>query len=224
MRVVFILLLSTFFTALTAQYEVRIFNADYKFAEGIYFSHASWLANTPDLTWEEIDGEMVQLPEDYRVQIADIKHKNGEAIHDPYAISLDGFPYICVKHDETFNFHEFSGLRFRGRYAYFRFARKELVSKTMYAYNPANGRPFREGKVVRELDKTYDVLLHVSSGDQQILDKDTVYDLLEEYKDLQRAVALLDPADKEIRSKLIQAVKLYNEREPLLLPLVPKKQ
>ncbi|PHI20006.1 hypothetical protein CEQ90_09700 [Lewinellaceae bacterium SD302] len=212
------------FTGISAQYEAKIFNADYQFTDGIYLSHASWLANTPDLSWEEIDGEMVQLPEDYRVQIAAMRHKNGSEFERVYAMSLDGFPYICVRHDEQKNFHEFAGLRFRGRYAYFRYSRKELTSKMMYAYNPANGRPFRGAEVEREREVLSEVLLHVPSGEQRSLNRQNVYEILDGYSDLQRAVALLAPDDQELRSKLTRAVKLYNEREPLLLPLPPKSE
>lgn len=221
MRLILFLFLLVPYLA-NAQYAARIFNADYQFKEGVFLSHSSWLANEPDLSWEQIEGEMVQLPEDYRVQIDGMTTKDGNRIEDVYAISLDGFPYICVHHDLKRNFHEFAGLRFRGRYAFFKFVQKEVVRKMMYAYNPANGRPFRGGAVERERDVLKEVLLHLPSGDQLLLSQQNVYNLLDDYPDLQRAVSLLDPEDKDISAKLTQAVKLYNDREPLLLPM-PKK-
>lgn len=208
--------------SLSAQYEGRIFNADYVFEEGIYLSHASWVANTPDLRWEDIKGEMVQLPEDYRIQVADLRLKNGGLPEAIFAVSLDGFPYLFTRHSTKDNFHEFAGLRFRGRYAYYRYNDTEKESKMMYAYNPLNGQPFRRGKVTTERKVTRDVLLNVQSGEKQPLSQETVYALLDDHPDLQRAVEQLNPEDRELRQKLIQAVKLYNEREPLLLQRVPR--
>lgn len=205
---------------LFAQYEGVIFNADYTFAEGVYLSHASWIANQPDFTWEEIEGEMVQLPEDYRVQIDRMRLKNGAPLPEVYAISLDGFPYMFTRQHEKLGYHEFAGLRFRGRYAYYRFAEKQSVTTTMYAYNPLNGRPFRQAPVTREKDVMMEVLLHVQSGRTQIMNRVNVYELLHEHSDLRRAVSLLSDKDPELRQKLIQAVKLFNEREPLLLQRV----
>lgn len=207
---------------LRAQYELRSFNADYVFEEGVYLSHASWLANSPDLRWDDIEGEMVQLPEDYRVQIAGLRHKNGEPLESVFAVSLDGFPYLFTRHHQSAGFYEFAGLRFRGRYAYYRYNDTETKSKMMYAYNPLNGQPFRRGEVMTERKVTRDILLNVKSGERQPLSQQTVYALLVDHPDLQRAVEQLDPADQELRQKLVRAVKLYNEREPLMLQQLPR--
>lgn len=92
------------------------FNAEYRLPEGVYFSHAAVLAAQPDLSWEAIGGEMVQLPEDFRVQIADYGYKDVRINEDiiPYAISLDGMPYLFIRYDEKRNFHEFAGFRVMG--------------------------------------------------------------------------------------------------------------
>lgn len=217
MRWKLITLFSIFSFTLSAQFQGVVFNADFTFAEGVYFTHESWIANKPDASWEEIAGEMVQLPEDYRVQIANFGLKNGLKLNEVYAISLDGFPYIFTKQDEDQNFYEFSGLRFRGRYAYYRFEDKESVTKTMFAYNPANGRPFRQAPVTRERLISHEVLLNVQSGETMMLNKANVSKILVDYSDLQEAVNRLSDDDKQLRTKLIQAVKIYNEREPLLL-------
>lgn len=209
----------TLFTATTvaAQFEAVIFNAEYTFKEGVYLSHESWVANEPDYSWEEVDGEMVQLPEDYRVQISDMALKSGGSIGNVYAISVDGFPYMFAKYEGPQRYHEFAGLRFRGRYAYYRFFKREMVTTTMYAYNPINGQPFREAPVTREKELVKEMLLHVQTGETLALNRTNVYEILADHPDLQRAVGLLSDDDPELRSKLIRAVKLLNEREPLLL-------
>lgn len=203
-----------------AQVRAVVFNADYIFQEGVYLTHESWLANRPDFRWEDIEGEMVQLPEDYRVQVGGMRLSAApDQILTPYAISLDGFPYLYVRRDSTLDFHEFAGLRFRGPYAYYRYSEKREVTNVMYAYNPLNGRPFRAAPVTRLKLIDNHLLLHVKSGENYPLNQDVVYDLLEDHSDLRRAVAILAPDDKELRQKLLRAIKLFNEREPLLLTI-----
>ncbi|MEL6275668.1 MAG: hypothetical protein AAFU03_11240 [Bacteroidota bacterium] len=90
------------------------FDGTYQFPEGVYLTHESFLARIPDFSWEDIAGEMVQLPEDFRVQIADFGLKVGSLDAPVYAISLEGFPYFFAKEDTELQFHEFAGLRVRG--------------------------------------------------------------------------------------------------------------
>ncbi|MEM6772446.1 MAG: hypothetical protein AAF597_17855, partial [Bacteroidota bacterium] len=152
--------------ALTAQQDSLVFDADFRFADGVYFSHDALLANQPDLSWEEIDGEMVQLTEDYRVQIADYGYKDVRinAAILPYAISLDGLAYLFTRKNDKRNYHEFSGLRVRGNLSTLQYDTTYSVRQLMKAYNPVNGKPFRQAYAEREETKTLNKILHLRSG------------------------------------------------------------
>ena len=41
-------------------------DGNFRFNDGVYLTHAALLKNQPDIDWSEIDGEMVQLAEDFR--------------------------------------------------------------------------------------------------------------------------------------------------------------
>lgn len=207
---------------LAGQADSALFNADFRFADGVYFSHAALVANQPDLGWEAIDGEMVQLPEDYRVQIADYGYKDVRINADivPYAISLDGLAYLFVRRNERRNFHEFAGLRVRGTLSTLRYDTTIRVRQLMKAYNPANGRPFRQAYVDRDKTLTLNKILDLRSGALLPLTPGNLTRLCADDAKLAAAVRTTDEGEHEL---LLRALRLYDDRHPLYLPLPPPR-
>lgn len=205
---------------LSAQTDSAAFNADFRFTDGVYFSHAALLANQPDLGWESIDGEMVQLPDDYRVQIANYGYKdvriNGDIV--PYAISLDGLAYLFVRHDEGRTYHDFAGLRVRGHLSTIRYDTTITTRHLMKAYNPANGRPFRQAYVERDKKLTLDKILHLRSGALVPLNRANLARLCADDDKLSKAIRETDEGNTEM---LLRALRLYDDRHPVRLPLPP---
>jgi hypothetical protein len=210
-------LLNFLFLFTTSLFAQAPFNAEYRFPEGVYLSHASLLANKPDLDWEAIDGEMVQLPEDFRVQIADYGYKDVRINADiiPYAISLDGVPYLFVKQNGKRGYHEFTGFRVQGALSTIRYDTTFTTRRLMKAYNPANGQPFREAYVEREKTVPLNKVLHLRSGALLPLDLPTLLRLCADDGELVTALKATDPTDQKM---LLRAIKLYDDRHPLSLP------
>jgi hypothetical protein len=215
MKTTLLPLLFLFATGLFAQ---ETFNADFRFPEGVYLSHASLLATEPDLEWEAIDGEMVQLPEDYRVQIADYGYKDVRINADiiPYAISLDGVPYLFVKENDERGYHEFAGLRVQGALSTIRYDTTITTRRLMKAFNPANGQPFRQAYVEREKTVSLYRILHLRSGALLPFDHPTLLRLCAKDEELVTALKATDPKDEKM---LLRALKLFDDRHPLSLPL-----
>lgn len=213
-----IILSSIFFLYVTLLSAQETFNANFRFLEGVYLSHASLLANEPDLEWEAIDGEMVQLPEDYRVQIADYGYKDVRINADiiPYAISLDGVPYLFVKENDERGYHEFAGLRVQGALSTVRYDTTITTRRLMKAFNPANGQPFRQAYVEREKTVPLYRILHLRSGALFPFDHPTLLRLCAKDEELVKALKATDPKDEKM---LLRALKLYDDRHPLSLPL-----
>ena len=218
MRPILLCFLFLFTVGLTGQ---NAFDANYRFPEGVYLSHAALLANEPDLEWEVIDGEMVQLPEDYRVQIAGYGYKDERLDADiiPYAISLDGLPYLFVKKNGKRGFHEFAGLRVQGNLSTLRYDTTVTTRQLMKAYNPANGRPFRQAVVERDKTVTLNKILHLRSGALLPFDKPTLLRLCADDEELVTALKATEPDNHEM---MLRALKLYDDRHPLSLPLRTK--
>lgn len=193
----------------------RPFDAAYRFADGVYLSNDALLANRPDATWEGIQGEMVQLTDDYRVQIDAFGYANADYV-EPYAIALDGLPYYFVRHDAKRGYHEFAGLRSSGQFSTLQYDTLIHSRQLMKAYNPVNGQAFREAYVERDRQRRLYRILEVSSGRRLPLDRPTVLRLVASESDLVEALSRSDEAD---RDRLLRALEIYNRRYPLLLPL-----
>ncbi|MFT6000620.1 MAG: hypothetical protein ACI81P_003083 [Neolewinella sp.] len=213
-----LLLLSALFTITTAVVAQGPFDVDYRFPEGVYLSHAALLANQPDLEWESIDGEMVQLPEDFRVQIAGYGYKderiNSEII--PYAISLDGEPYLYVRKDEKRNFHEFAGFRVKGLLSTLQYDTTVVTRQLMKAYNPINGQPFRQAYVQRNRTISLTKILHLRTGALIPFTHQNLVRLCADDQEIARALLDVDPKEAVM---LLRALKLYDDRHPLTLPI-----
>lgn len=194
------------------------FNTEYRFPEGIYLSHASLLAAEPDLEWEAIDGEMVQLPEDFRVQIENYGYKDVRINADilPYAISLDGQPYFFIREDEKRKFHEFAGLRVQGTLSTMRYDTIIHTRQLMKAYNPVNGLPFRQAYVDREKKLTLSKILHLRSGALYPFSRESLLMLCADDEELVIALNSADPKDQTL---LLRALRLYDDRHPVSLPI-----
>lgn len=218
MTVLRLLLLLVIPSFLAAQQDSAVFNADFKFADGVYFSHEALLANQPDLGWEDIDGEMVQLPEDYRVQIAEYGYKDVRINADilPYAISLDGFAYLFTKENEKRKYHEFTGLRVRGNLSTMQYDTVIHIRQLMKAYNPANGKPFRQAYVDREKTLTLTKILHLRSGALVPFTRKNLARLCADDAKLSKAIAETEADNAEM---LHRALRLYDDRHPVKLPM-----
>lgn len=191
-----------------------VLNADFRFADGVYLSARSLLANQPDIAWANIRGEMVQLPEDHRVQIDGYGYKDGD-YGRPYAIGLDGVAYLFVRQDPKLKFYEFAGLRGAGRYPTVRYDTIEHRRQLMRAYNPATGMAFREGYVERDRRRTVHRVVDMTTGERYALSPAVVAELVAAEPDILDAVRGLTDEDEQ---KLTRALVLYNQRRPLVLP------
>ncbi|WP_020569929.1 hypothetical protein [Neolewinella persica] len=213
-----LLLLSTFFTITTTVVGQATFNSDYSFPEGVYLSHASLLANQPDLEWESIDGEMVQLPEDFRVQIAGYGYKderiNQEII--PYAISLEGEPYLFIRKNEQRKFHEFAGFRVKGLLSVLQYDTTVVNRQLMQAFNPINGQPFRQAYVEREKTISLTKILHLRTGALMPFTHQNLVRLCSDDQEIARALIDVNPKEAAM---MLRALKLYDDRHPLTLPI-----
>ena len=205
----YLLLLLPF--CLSAQSDSTRIDDDYRFADGVFFTHQSLLSDRPDVGWENIDGEMVQLAEAQRVQIDDFGYKSG-AYQLPYAISLDGIPYLFVSRNEKRGYHEFAALRNRGAFATLRYDTLVKSRLLMTAYNPANGLAFREGYVERDRRESLYRILDLRTGERMPLTLNNVRRLVATERDL---LAALDRTGGAEMDKLARALTIYNSRYPL---------
>ena len=204
-------------TALPAQ---SPFTADYHLPDGVYLSHAAVLAAQPDLPWEAISGEMVQLPEEFRLQISDYQYKNSDLDPDlvPYAVSLEGQLYLFLRNNRQRNYHDFVGLSVAGTLSVITYDTTIQTRQLMKAYNPINGRPFREAYVERSKTVPLTKLWHLPSGQLVPLSRADLLAFIGDDQELTQALLKLVEVTQDL---LLRAVKLYDDRHPTLIGQTP---
>ncbi len=195
---------------------------DYRFNEGIYFSFESLAANRPDRAWEEVNGSMVQFPDDYRVQIGGLELLDHPTDGPLYALVLEGFPYRLVRRSAQNALTEFVMLRIRGRLAYYEYDTTVVRPIVMRAYNPSNGIPFREGVVDKRETVRNGRLLSFADGRDLAFDRDNLLAIVRPRDpDLAELLRALDPRERDFEEKLRKAVKIFDDRHPLYLANPP---
>ena len=194
-----------------------IFDADYRLPEGVYLSHAALLAAQPDLGWEAIGGEMVQLPETFRVQISGYEYKDDKLDDEiiPYAISLDGEPYLFRRKNTARKYYDFVGLNVVGTLSLVSYDTTVQRRQLMKAYNPVNGQPFREAYVEREETVNVTKFWHLPTGRLLPLTRNNLLPFIADDPDLSKALGDLPDPTEDL---LIRAVKLFDDRTPTTLP------
>ena len=198
----------------------RYLTPAHRYTDGVYFTHPSFVAERPDYRWERVAGEMVHLEEDGRVQIEQFGDRRGEETPPrPYAIVLEGTPYFYVPNptDAKRGFLEFSQLTELGPLAVIGYDTTYQVRQLMKAYNPRNGQPFRQGYIERERTKRVEWIIDMATGRRYPLEHQYVRALTRQDRDLAAALAR---AENQERTRLLRAVRIYNERYPLALPHV----
>ena len=214
------LLLIILIIVATAAQAQTPFTADYRLPEGIYLSHASVLSAQPDLKWDAISGEMVQLPETFRLQIGDYQYKDPNLDQDlvPYAVSLEGQLYLFLRNNRERNFHDFVGLSVAGTLSIITYDTTIQTRQLMKAYNPVNGRPFREAYVERSKTVPLTKIWHLPSGRLVPLRRADLLAFIGNDEELTQALLKLDEVTEDL---LLRAVKLYDDRHPTLIGQTP---
>ncbi|MEM6396234.1 MAG: hypothetical protein AAF741_07790 [Bacteroidota bacterium] len=191
---------------------------NFQFEDGIYFSFDALKQNDADLGWYGIEGEMVELSGSMRVQIDGLGYGEAWVEKEPFAIVLDGKPYVLTKVDSLRGYHEFVGMSRLGAIAYYEYEGLVKRGQMMYAYNPLTQRPFREAYVERERVEWIRRCVDWNTGQQFELSRADLLIPLADQPDLIRAMSTLKSEDRDFYPKLLQAVVRYNERTPVYVP------
>lgn len=200
--------------------------AAFRFQDGVYLSLESLRQNQPDYRWQDIQGQLAANAEYYRAQAEYLSVKGSRdtlACGRVWGIVLDGLPYICLAHKASQGQNmRFAGLRVRGRISYYEYERKEQRLVEITAYNPLTGRPFRRGNITKKETVAEARILHLPSGKMGPLDRPTLLQMIQDDRQLYRTVDEL-PENASVE-KLYKCVLIYDDRNPMFLPVPSKKK
>jgi hypothetical protein len=201
-----------------SQADSMMLDKDFKFLDGVYLSVEDFKANQPVYLWEEIEAQVVTSPSSLEAQADYIRKPNGELLtnEEIWGISLNGMPYISLKNTNQTGL-KFAGLKVRGKLCMFSYETKETEWVEIAAYNPLTGRPFRKGKVSKEVTKENKYILDFVSGAVLPFDRQSLLQFIVDDEKLWRTVEELeeDASDK----KLYKCLLIYDDRNPVYLPV-----
>ena len=202
-----------------SQQDSTMLDKDFSFRDGIYLSVQDFQSNQPVYTWDEIEAQLVTVPSSHSAQADYIKIKEGEEINadDIWGISLNGMPYVClVSEYAEKNTIVFAALQVRGRLCYYTYEKKRTEWVEIAAYNPLTGRPFRKGKVSKEIKESYEYILNFTNGETEVFNKPGLLNFIKDDEQLWRTVNELSPS--EVEQKLYKCLLIYDDRNPVFVP------
>lgn len=203
-----------------AQEEGVVVSKNFLFREGVYFSHQAFRNNAPDLAWEQVQARWFTNPQTFLVQMEFIHPKGGGLEITPdslWGFTMQGIPYIRLPREWIRKeLATFAPIELRGKICYFDFERLDTFKTLITAYNPYNGRPFRQGYIDKEAQSTYRKMLHFETGQVLDLTRENLLDWIGDDPEL--SVAVADIPDNELDAKLFKCLLIYVDRKKVYVP------
>lgn len=204
------LLIVTFYLPLFAQ-EVDL-TKNFLFRDGIYFTHGSFRANAPDLSWEEVQAQMFTNPQNLLTQVAYIK-KGPDTLdlEQVWGFTINGAPSVRIQKEAIDKkMAAFAGLYLLGKICYFYYEREVEREVKISAYNPLTRKPFRSAPVKRKMIELSEKILHFESGDIKDFNLSNFKKWVKDDEDLmQRLESISIPVAKD---ELYDLLQIYNDR------------
>lgn len=214
-----IILFLIFVQNATAQDSILL-NDKIVFIDGLYKSFDDFKNNQPVLNWENLKGNIFV---NHELQNARVEYLSKPNEKDLGIVSLDsiwgftynGVPYIKTPRSEEDQLYRFSALETIGKWFYFKYRTTKEKEVTFAAFNPVTNKPFRTSKEKRKIPYTAEKILIFNEGEIVDYDYDSLSNLLKE--DALLYQALTQAEDKELKTRMMQCVKKYNERHPVFV-------
>lgn len=216
----FILVVFSAFS-LYSQVDKSLLDVNFKFTNGLYEDTDRLLTNRPNTSFEVLAGNLVVQEDNYLVKV-DALYPKGRPdlpldLEEVGFIVVNGLPYIKAYQDSARQFTVYSGLRVRGKLSYFAFAQNQPDTILIKAYNPLNGRPFRQQNVVREREELVEKVLNLTTGEVVDYNLENLLNLFAEDPALTKSLTSLSPAEAEER--LQRCILIFDDRHPIYLPV-----
>jgi hypothetical protein len=207
---------------LLAQADSVLLDKAYRFVDGAYGSWADLLENRPTYSLARLDGSLVLQAQEYTLKVERL-HAIGRPdlpfdLQDLPVICLNGLPYVRTYFDSVRQFTVYAGLRVRGRLSYFAYELPVQDTVLIQAYNPYNGRPFRQQHVVKPGVALQEYLLNLTTGEVWPYTLPNLLTAIADDPALVKSLAQRSP--EEARERMQKVILIYDDRHPLYLPQV----
>ncbi len=202
---------------LVAQVDSTLLTKNFKFRDGVYVTFQDFQRNRPSYQWEALHASLATTEEGFVAQVASIKF-NGKPLdlQQIWGICMGGIPYIRLPQGEVTDAATvFVGLRVRGKICYFKYKTNTTEMVEVRAYNPLNGRPYRQGLVPVQRTVLREYMLNWQTADIEPFTTDIFLQWIEDDPQLWRTVK--DLSIEEADEKLFRCLLIYVDRNPVYL-------
>ncbi|NRB64575.1 MAG: hypothetical protein HRU40_16360 [Saprospiraceae bacterium] len=193
----------------------------FSFNNGIYYSYEQFISNQPAIKWKNLETSLITNPRTWITQveyIQDKKTKEPINIDALWGFTIDGIPYIRIPTDSIDKLlPAFAGLRITGSVCYFQYETTEARTLEMAAYNPLTGRPFRKGRVERNVVRVKEWLMRFSDGTIGPFTKAQMIEWTPRDRMIQLALRRLQDDSDNLEDQLYNLLLSYNKRHPAFI-------
>jgi len=200
-----------------AQSDSLILTKNFKFADGVYVNYADFQKNKPTYSWQEVNASLATSEEGFVAQVEYIRYNQQPLnLQEIWGICLGGIPYIRLPEGEVTDAATvFAGLRVRGKICYFRYKDEETEFYEVKAYNPLNGRPYRQAKVPVEKTVEREFMLDWETGEVAAFSVENLLDWIAEDRQLWESFRELSP--REAADRKFRVLLIYDDRNLVYL-------
>ncbi|MBI5914351.1 MAG: hypothetical protein HY842_03175 [Bacteroidetes bacterium] len=192
---------------------------NFRFADGVYLSAEQLRANRPAYAWEAVEVLRFTNPQTSLTSVSGVflkKEKRELPLDSVWAVSMDGIPSVRVPHGEiNRELPTFAALKLRGKICYFTYPDWRTKEVFVAAYNPLNGRPFRQGKVKREQEVIIEKMLRFESGEVADFNVGNLLAWIQDDPLLVETLTELPPEEQQ--EKLFRCLLIYVDRNEAFL-------
>ncbi len=200
-----------------AQRDSLLLTKNFKFTDGVYVNYADFQKNQPTYRWQDVNANLATSEEGFVAQVEYIRHDREDLdLEQIWGICLGGIPYIRLPRGEVTDAATvFAGLRVRGKISYFRYKDEETEFYEVKAYNPLNGRPYRQAKVPVEKTVEREFMLDWESGKMEVFSVENLLDWIADDRQLWESFRELSP--REAADRKFRVLLIYDDRNLVYL-------
>lgn len=186
-----------------------------KFEEGIYLTYDAFAHNQPDLTWDEVGGDVFINQKNHTAKIQGLYTKldsTKKDLDEIWGFCRFGVPFKQI--EQIDDYQRFSTIKVRGRLCYYAYTRPVEKSIEIVAYNPKTGIPFRKGEVQNSKEVKVAKIIEYETGKQFDFELPVFMDYIVE-RDHSLWKSLHKLSDQAAKEKLFKCLLIYNDRHPV---------
>ena len=207
-------------STLASAQDTVVVTPTFKFAPGVYLTFEAFQQNQPDYLWEEVQTNLAFNPKTFMTQVEYIQLKNAAEdsldLQQIWGFCIEGIPFIRLPQEAiSKELTTFAGLQVRGQICYFNYTTTITREVEITAYNPLNGRPFRQGTIEKTEDIVVEKMLDFSTGNIVDYSRQNLLIWIENDEKLYKTVAELPEA--EVQQKLFKCLLIYNDRHAVFV-------